>query len=157
MYAERMPAPPTPTCAGCGYPLTGIPTDTRNFCVCPECGLNQTGASRGPESRSRTIAAGFVIGACVAVPALLCAAVSGGMGHGDYFAACLLFPFSMLLTRVAGDELTVPLIALAVVQYPAYGAAIGALNAPGPRSWLLLGCVALAHIVAVLLCFCVLD
>ncbi len=30
-----MPTPPTPTCAKCGYELTGLGVDD----VCPECGL----------------------------------------------------------------------------------------------------------------------
>ncbi|MCA1643087.1 MAG: hypothetical protein LC785_14310 [Acidobacteria bacterium] len=54
---------------------------------------------------------------------LLVAAVSGGVGHGDYTLAIILFPFAALFI-VAFDQLpsaTIIMIILASLQLPAYG------------------------------------
>ena len=55
---------------------------------------------------------------------------SSGMGHGDYFLAKLLFPFTMILAGLSGS-ITSPLILLAVAQYPLYGAIFGFANERG--------------------------
>jgi hypothetical protein len=96
---------------------------------------------------------GFVIGVAFAPVAAMLAVQSGGAGHGCYEFAGLFFPYTMLLTRLTGDTITLPLIALALAQFPMYGAAIGmcarrrwvAIRV----SWVLL----IAHAVAVVFCF----
>lgn len=60
--------------------------------------------------------AGVVFGAVAPWVAL---AAAGG-GHGTYIPAVILFPFTMLLASVVG-VISTPLIALALLQYPAYG------------------------------------
>ena len=70
-------------------------------------------------------AIGLGIGVTITPPALLLAILSAGAGHGDYGLAKLLFPYSMLLTRLTGDTITLPLIALALTQFPVYGGLIG--------------------------------
>jgi hypothetical protein len=49
---------------------------------------------------------------------------SGGAGHGHYELAKLFYPYSMLLTRSTHDTVTAPLILLALLQFPCYGAII---------------------------------
>lgn len=68
---------------------------------------------------------GVALGALVTIPAAILAVASAGAGHGHYSLARLLFPYSMLFTRLAGDEITPPLVAIALFQMPLYGAAIG--------------------------------
>lgn len=59
--------------------------------------------------------------------ALLLGVGSGGAGHGDYRLAMMLFPYTMLSTAIF-DSITVPFIALAVIQFPLYGVALGYAN-----------------------------
>jgi len=67
----------------------------------------------------------------VATPiCLLLGIASGGAGHGDYFLARLLFPFTMLSTIPFGS-ITTPFILLAIAQFPAYGMILGCANERG--------------------------
>jgi ABC-type glycerol-3-phosphate transport system permease component len=77
---------------------------------------------------------------------------SGGVGHGDYVLARILFPFTMLAAVVFAESITVPLIVLAVAQYPLYGIILGAANVRGK---MLLASVILlaAHAVFAVACF----
>ncbi|MEK7856678.1 MAG: hypothetical protein AAB288_11355 [Acidobacteriota bacterium] len=87
----------------------------------------------------------------VLTPFFLLAGIgSAGSGHGSYFIAKLLFPFTMLSTTQS-DEITVPFVALAFAQFPLYGIFIGLIN---KRGNLILGFVRLAtiHVVASILC-----
>ena len=69
--------------------------------------------------------------ALVITPVFLCAAVaSAGAGHGHYLWAKILFPFTMLSARVFGS-ITVPFIALAIVQFPLYGLILAIANVKG--------------------------
>ena len=52
--------------------------------------------------------------------ALILAIGSAGVGHGDYFWAMILFPYTMLSALVF-DEITPPFILLAIIQFPLYG------------------------------------
>ena len=93
----------------------------------------------------------FVV-SLVATPFFLFAAVaSAGAGHGSYFLAKVLFPFTMLSTLVFGS-VTAPAIALAVLQFPFYGFILGRANVKGrvrtPAAVLLL-----LHSLAVVACF----
>lgn len=56
--------------------------------------------------------------------ALLLGVASAGAGHGNYFAAMLLFPYTMLLAA-AFDYIYLPFVLLAILQFPAYGVALG--------------------------------
>jgi hypothetical protein len=84
-----------------------------------------------------------VIVALVLTPILLLLGVgSAGAGHGDYRLAMMLFPYTMLSTAVF-DSITVPFIALAIIQFPLYGVALGYANQKGRFGWvaILLGVV----------------
>ncbi|MDQ3817399.1 MAG: hypothetical protein M3362_06880 [Acidobacteriota bacterium] len=71
-------------------------------------------------------------------------------GHGDYFLAKLLFPFTMLSTIPFGS-ITVPFILLAVAQFPAYGVVLGRANEKG--RFMPAACVVLAvHALAAATC-----
>lgn len=79
----------------------------------------------------------------VLTPFLLLLGVgSGGAGHGDYRLAMMLFPYTMLSTAIF-DSITVPFIALAIIQFPLYGVALGYANQRGRFGWvaILLGVV----------------
>jgi hypothetical protein len=53
--------------------------------------------------------------------------VSAGAGHGDYFFAKVLFPFTMLSATVF-NSITFPFILLAIAQFPIYGIILGFAN-----------------------------
>lgn len=66
-----------------------------------------------------------IIVSLVLTPIALIASIgSGGAGHGDYFLAKLLFPYTMLSAFLFGS-ITVPFILLALAQFPLYGAGLG--------------------------------
>ena len=67
---------------------------------------------------------GVLLGLVASIPLLLLAIASGGAGHGNYFWAKILFPFTMLSTSVF-QSITFPFIVLAIIQFPAYGFLIG--------------------------------
>ena len=46
--------------------------------------------------------------------------LAAGGGHGTYLPAALLFPFTMLLASFT-SSIAAPAVALAVLQFPAYG------------------------------------
>jgi hypothetical protein len=53
--------------------------------------------------------------------------MSAGAGHGDYFLAKILFPYTLLSTA-AFESIKLPFMWLTLIQYPAYGVAIGLAN-----------------------------
>jgi|SRR5580698_6835202 hypothetical protein len=79
----------------------------------------------GGKRQAINIIAGVGLGALIAPIALILAIASGGAGHGHYEFARLFFPYTMLLTRFTGDAITLPLIILALAQFPLYGGIIG--------------------------------
>lgn len=95
---------------------------------------------------------------CVAIGVVLTpitaalAVISGGAGHGDYLFARLFFPYTMLLTRLTGDVITVPLVLLALAQFPVYGAILGAASSQPSATGIILF-VVISHLVAAGLCF----
>lgn len=96
---------------------------------------------------------GLAAGLLATVPAVVLAVASGGAGHGHYSLARLFYPYTMLLTRLAGDSITPPLVALALAQFPLYGAAIGLAS---PRKRLLgtiVGTISTVHVMACCACF----
>jgi hypothetical protein len=57
---------------------------------------------------------------------LAIAAVSGGVGHGNYTPAIILFPYAAVAAVVLDHFIssTVPMIVLASLQFPLYGTLI---------------------------------
>ena len=68
---------------------------------------------------------GFGLGILAAPIALILAMYSSGGGHGDYGFARALFPIPMLLTRITDNTISIPSLALALIQFPAYGVVLG--------------------------------
>lgn len=102
-------------------------------------------------STRTAVAVGFVSGVLVALPAIMVAAISGGAGHGDYVAARGLFPAPMLLTLLEHDRIGAFSIGVGLLQFPIYGALLGWSVAR--KNYLPAVVVALAHIIAALVCF----
>ena len=82
---------------------------------------------------------------------LLLAIGSGGGGHGDYFYAKLLYPYTMLVALVF-DSLAIPFLLFAVLQFPLYGALCGRAAAKG-RAWAAGLGIIIMHATAAALCF----
>jgi hypothetical protein len=78
--------------------------------------------------------------------ALALGIMSAGAGHGNYFLAKILFPFTMLST-IYYESITFPFLLLGVVQIPVYGLFISALR--NRRTSLML--LSLLHTVFVIL------
>lgn len=93
---------------------------------------------------------GAGIGAIIAAPAILAAIMSAGAGHGSYAAARVLFPFSMMLTRFAG-EIGPAAMAAGLLQFPLYGALVGRTVAV--KTDRVVFFAAAVHLVAALACF----
>ncbi len=86
--------------------------------------------------------------------ALYLAVQSAGSGHGAYTAARWLFPHTILLTTATGAGITAPLVAVAVVQFPAYAGVLAVVSARDPASSRAAGvAVALGHLAAVGACY----
>jgi hypothetical protein len=95
----------------------------------------------------------FVIGIVIAPATIFLAVASGGAGHGGYGFARLFFPYSMLLTLMANDRITNPLIAIAWAQFPVYGLlfAVAALNSM--KTFRIVSIViGIVHLIAVIIC-----
>jgi hypothetical protein len=94
----------------------------------------------------------------LAPPSLLIAMVSGGVGHGDYTPAVLLFPYAALffalVDRLAGYQYFavsfVIGIFLAVTQFPVYGYVVSICRWKGRTAAALIGLALLHAIVAIL-------
>lgn len=101
-------------------------------------------------SKRGAIGVGAAWGTLAAIPAIFAAILSGGTGHGDYIAARILFPFSILLTLVEGS-IGIAGITAAVLQFPLYGATLAwSLARENYRALTVLAAV---HFIAVLICF----
>lgn len=68
---------------------------------------------------------GFLFGIVVTPPAIFLAIVSAGAGHGHYVFARAFFPLPMLATLFTNDEISIPLMIAAAMQYPIYGLVTG--------------------------------
>ena|ERR671912_57096 len=82
--------------------------------------------------------------------ALLLGVGSAGAGHGDYFWAKILFPFTMLSTFLF-QSITAPFILLAIVQFPLYGLTLALASGRKRLASLAIG-LAVVHILAAVLC-----
>src|SRR6266849_9605497 len=86
-----------------------------------------------------------VITALLATPVCLLAAISSaGAGHGSYFWAKVLFPYSTLSFQ-GPHPLTAPFMLLAIIQIPFYGVMLG--QALKRRSVLLWGIVVILAVL----------
>jgi hypothetical protein len=97
------------------------------------------------------VAVGFASGLLIEIPALLVAIASAGAGHGHYVAARALFPAPILLTVFQGGSIGTLSIAVALLQFPLYGALLGWSVAR--RKYLAAVLTGGAHLLAALLCF----
>src|SRR5262245_47802755 len=95
---------------------------------------------------------GVVIGVLVTPLAASWGVISAGAGHGHYEFARLFFPYTMLLTRLTGDTITLPLMALALIQFPLYGLVIGLAAAKGHIALAMVPLL-VVHTATVILCF----
>jgi hypothetical protein len=69
---------------------------------------------------------GIVIGVLITPFTAGLAVASGGAGHGDYMFACILYPYAMVLGWLLPGSMTPVIILQSLLQFPIYGAIIGA-------------------------------
>lgn len=86
---------------------------------------------------------------------LLIGIASSGAGHGNYFLAKLLFPFTMLSTLIF-DIITVPFLIIGLMQFPAYGVILGLMNQRAALVPALIAIVIL-HVAAAATALCVIG
>lgn len=90
----------------------------------------------------------------VATPfCLLLALASAGAGHGDYFWAKIIYPYTMLSTLLF-NSITIPFILLAIVQVPIYGVLLSIAWARDRIGLTALGLLTI-HAAAALACFAI--
>jgi hypothetical protein len=80
-----------------------------------------------PEDRMRFLYQHPIVTSLFLTAILLAvAAVSGGVGHGNYTLAILLFPYAAVAVVVLDHffNSTIPMIVIAVLQFPLYGTLI---------------------------------
>ncbi|HVE57228.1 MAG TPA: hypothetical protein VNB22_10400 [Pyrinomonadaceae bacterium] len=97
-----------------------------------------------------------IVFSIIAAPlALLLGIYSAGAGHGNYFFAKILFPYTMLSTFFF-QSITVPFILLAIAQFPLYGLvfALGSEKGKLLNSIVLLS---IFHTLFMTLCFVILN
>jgi hypothetical protein len=92
----------------------------------------------------------IIVGALLTPLCLLLAIGSGGAGHGNYFYAKLLYPYTMLPALGEG-AIWLPAILFAVFQFPLYGL-IYALAAKRRKQAIAAIVLVIAHAFAVVLC-----
>ena len=93
---------------------------------------------------------GAAWGLLLAIPAIFTAMLSGGAGHGDYVAARLLFPFTMLLT-LSEEGIGSLGISVALIQFPIYGAVLSWSSVR--KRYLPAAVLASLHLLAAAMCF----
>ena len=98
---------------------------------------------------------GLALGALIGAACLYGAVIATGAGHGTYFAAKALFPFTMF-SVVFGHSITSPFIVLAFLQFPLYGMVLGALYR-SPRFRLAVTSLFLLHVAAAVVVFTFAD
>lgn len=102
--------------------------------------------------RYNLILVGSLGGAATGVAALFLAWESAGGGHGTYFLAKCLFPYTMYLAKAHTGRISAPLLTIALLEFPAYGFAIGWAASRG-RMKVALATILILHVVALALCF----
>ena len=83
------------------------------------------------------------VGACIV------ALMASGGGHGTYWAAKCLFPYTMLSTAWT-TMISIPFILLAVLQFPLYGVLLAVANVKRKLAWGFWGVVGI-HLIGVAL------
>ncbi len=81
---------------------------------------------------------------------LVAVGLAGG-GHGTYYAAKCLFPYTMIATGFL-NVITPPLLILACVQFPVYGVVLSVGNTRGKVGSVTIGVVTV-HLAATALAF----
>jgi hypothetical protein len=110
------------------------------------------GRTSGNRPRAINLLAGVGVGVLIAPFPLFLAIVSAGAGHGHYEFARLFFPYTLLLTRLTGNTISLPLILLALAQFPLYGGLIG-LCRDAKRAAFAALLIFVAHAAAAAVCF----
>lgn len=88
---------------------------------------------------------GLAVGLLVMPVAATLGIISAGAGHGGYFIAKVLFPFTMLSTFVLGS-ITMPFVLVALAQSPVYGWFVG--QSARQKKWISSLAIAVAHVFA---------
>ena len=91
---------------------------------------------------------GLLIGAAITPLAIASVIPSAGAGHGTYWMAKVLFPYTMLLAGLNDDSITHPMLALGLIQFPIYGLALAMSSVKRT-----IGILLLVHVVFATLCF----
>jgi len=94
-----------------------------------------------------------LLGIAVTPVFLFITVVLAGGGHGTYYAARTLFPWTMMATSVT-KEITRPFIVLAFAQYPLYGILLDVARAKGGVRPAALALLAF-HILVIMLAFAI--
>jgi hypothetical protein len=93
-----------------------------------------------------------IIISLIATPiCLFLAMLSGGGGHGNYFLAKILFPFTMLST-IFFDSITFPFVLLAILQFPLYGLIYGMAKMKSGKTFVIFP-LFIFHLLVVTFCF----
>jgi hypothetical protein len=86
---------------------------------------------------------------------LLVVVFTAGAGHGTYYAAKILFPYTMATTAFT-TGIREPFVAVGIVQYPLYGVLLDCARYVGRFKPALLA-LAGVHFVAIVLAFLISD
>ena len=108
---------------------------------------------KGSTDESKRAWLPFVLSLIATPLCLFLAMASAGAGHGDYFWAKLIYPYTMLSTLLF-NSITIPFSLLAILQVPIYGVLLSiawARNRIALAGWGLLT----LHVAAALACFAV--
>lgn len=84
--------------------------------------------------------------------AIVVGVISSGFGHGNYFFTKILFPYTMLSTRLTNEYITAPFVILALVQFLGYGVIIGLASLKRIEIYVFV-IILVIHITAAYLCF----
>jgi hypothetical protein len=87
----------------------------------------------------------------VSFVAILLGLFSGGAGHGNYFLAKILFPYTMLSTHL-NKVITAPYVILALFQFPVYDLLAG-LASLKRKDIYVIAVILIIHSTAAYLCF----
>jgi hypothetical protein len=118
-----------------------------------EKSLSVTSISPRSKSAAQVVAICFALGVLLELPTVIVAMISGGAGHGDYVAARVLFPASMLLTLIEGDTIGPLSIGVGLLQFPIYGVLLAWSLVR--QNHLPVVVVASLHLIAAIACFAV--
>ena len=81
---------------------------------------NHKDDNQGPYSYGGSFFKYLLGSIAVSIAAIVLGLLSTGAGHGNYFLAKILFPYTMLSTHL-NEVITAPYVMLALIQFPVYG------------------------------------